>query len=316
MTCLKCQHGTAKRFGKVGKAKVQRYRCRECQATFLEPRNRPLGTHYTDLETAARVVSLMMEGASVRSISRLLDIHKGTVLALLTTIGKNCRSVFDAKVRGIHPRMVQADELWSFVHSKEKHRRSDDPAEWGDAYLWIALDSDSKAVLSYHLGKRGGEDAYEFIQDLSQRVEGRFQINTDGMDAYIWPIEEHFGLDVSYAQLVKVYERPKGNWPDWYRPSKVVSTFRRVISGNPDESEISTSHVERFNLSVRTHLRRYVRLGSGFSKKFENLKAAVDVFMAWYMFCRPHSSLRVTPGIEAGLTDHIWTVEELLTAAT
>ncbi len=149
MTCMKCQHGIAKRFGTYGSKRIQRYRCKSCKATFAEPRTKPLGGHYTDLDKAAQMVSLLTEGVGIRATSRLTGLHKTTILSLLLTMGENCRHLFDDRVRNLRPRFVQADELWTFVHTKEHRLLADSPREWGDAYIWVALDSETKLILSY-----------------------------------------------------------------------------------------------------------------------------------------------------------------------
>jgi transposase-like protein/IS1 family transposase len=315
MTCLKCKHHEAKRFGFYGRKRIQRYRCPGCNSTFSEPRQKPLGRHYTDAERAAKVVTLLLEGMSVRAASRITGAHQGTILSLLLTVGDNCRKLFDSRVRGIRPRFVQADELWTFVHTKEGHMLPGSPLEWGDQYIWMAIDSETKMVLSYLVAKREAISAHAFIRDLSQRVTGRFQLTTDGLRSYIPAVEEYFGADVDFAQLVKLYGTSDGEGPDWYQPSKVTATIPVVVSGDPDESRISTSHVERANLSVRTHLRRFTRLSLGFSKTVDHLTAAVNLYMAFFNFCRVHQTLRVTPAMQAGIADHIWTVQELLEAA-
>lgn len=219
MTCQKCEHGTAKRFG-FTKAKTARYRCRDCRATFTEPKQNPLGSHTTTLDDAVKVFTLMTEGMSIRAISRVTDIHKTTILSLLNTVGEKCARLFDAKVQNVKPRFVQADEIWTFVQKKQKRMTTkDNPAERGDQYVWIALDSETKAVLSYYIGKRDGFSAYEFIGDLNQRIaeRHRFQITTDGLEGYVPAIEEHFGADVDFAQLVKMYTTPTTSGPDWFR---------------------------------------------------------------------------------------------------
>ena len=200
---------------------------------------------------------------------------------------------------------------------KQKRLTLDDPEERGDQYVWIALDSETKAVLSYMVGKRDAVSAYEFIGDLHERIAEthRCQLTTDGLEGYIPAVEEHFGADVDFAQLVKQYAHPRTDGPDWFRPSSHgVAAIPTPIIGDPDFKRISTSHIERANLTVRMHLRRFTRLTNGFSKKLLNLKASVSLFMAWYNFCRVHQTLRVTPAMEAGITDHVWTLTELLTA--
>ncbi|MGB7280699.1 MAG: IS1 family transposase [Candidatus Acidiferrum sp.] len=315
MMCLRCKHHEAKRFGFYGRKRIQRYRCPGCNSTFSEPRTGPLGRHYTDPDTAARIVTLLLEGMSVRAVSRITGVHQGTILSLLLTVGDRCRSLFDKRVRGIRPQFVQADQLWTFVHTKERHLRPGSPDEWGDAYVWMAIDSDTKLVLSYLVAKREATAAYDFIRDLSERVTGRFQLTTDGLPSYVPAVEEYFGADVDFAQLVKLYGTSDGGGRDRYQPSKVTATLPVVISGDPDESRISTSHVERANLSVRTHLRRFTRLSLGFSKSLDHLKAAISLYMAFFNFARVHQALRVTPAVQTGLTDHIWTIQELLEAA-
>jgi len=315
MTCLRCKHYEAKRFGFYGRKRIQRYRCPGCKATFSEPRQKPLGAHYTETARAAQIITLLLEGMSVRAVSRITGAHQGTILSLLLTVGKKSRSLFDKRVRGIHPRFVQADELWTFVHTKEAHLYGDTPEDWGDCYVWMAIDSETKMVLSYYTGKRVAASADEFIRDLSERVVGRFQITTDGLRWYIPVIEERFGADVDFAQLLKLYGKSDTEGPEWYNPTQVKAIVPIPISGNPKLERISTSHVERANLSVRTHLRRFTRLSLGFSKTVEHLTAAVDLYMAFFNFCRVHQTLRVTPAMQAGIADHIWTVQELLEAA-
>ncbi len=314
MICLKCQHGTAVNAGTTH-AHSQRFRCNECGARFTEPRQSPLGGHTTPMDDAVKVFALLTEGMSVRAVARITGIHKGTILSLLLTVGDHCARLFDAKVQKMRPRYVQADEAWTFVQKKQKRLKLDDPMEFGDQYVWIGIDSETKAVLSYRVGKRDAVNAYEFIGDLSRRIVGRCQLTTDGLEGYVNAVDEHFGADVDFAQLVKNYAPARTDGPDWFRPShRVVSAIPTPISGDPDFARISTSHIERANLTVRMHLRRFTRLTNGFSKKLENLKAAVSVFMAWYNFCRVHQTLRVTPAMEAGLTDHVWSIRELLTA--
>jgi transposase-like protein/IS1 family transposase len=314
MTCLRCKHKVVKRFGFYGKRRVQRYRCHVCGATFSHSQAKPLGDHRIDMSKAVEVLKLMMEGVSIRAIDRLTGVSKSTILALLQTAGEQCRRVFDERIRDVRAHVVQADELWTFVHTKEDRMNHGDPAEWGDAYIWMAIEAKTKLVISYHVGKRGAVDAMDFVKDLSDRVHGRLQLTTDGLPAYLTAVEENFGADIDYAQLVKVYGKPKEAGPDWYGPPEVIETIPTPISGHPDPWLISTSYVERANLSVRTHLRRFVRLTNGHSKKLANLKACVAIFMSWFNLCRVHSTLRVTPAMESGLTDHVWTLEELLLA--
>lgn len=315
MTCIRCKHNTAYKFGTYGKRRVQRYRCHSCKATFADAPAKTLGSHYTDIDRAAKVLSLMLEGMSIRAISRITDMDKNTIMSLMVDAGEHCRRVFDRTVRGIRPQFVQADEIWSYVGCHQKRLSSKAPAEWGDAYTWFALDSDTKMVLSFHVGDRNTVNAFEFMRDLNGRTLGRFQLTTDSLRSYVGAVEEFYGADIDFAQITKIFSKSGGEGPEWYSNSgHVVAVVPKVQSGNPDFHHISTSHIERSNLSLRMHLRRFTRLTNAHSKKLANHKAAIALYMAWYNFCRTHSTIRVTPAMEAGLTDHAWTVQELLSA--
>ncbi len=184
----------------------------------------------------------------------------------------------------------------------------------GDSYTWVGLDAQSKLIISYLVAKRDGPSAFEFVRDLSKRVVGKPQITSDKYRPYVDAIEEYFGADVDFAQLIKVYGKPENAGPDWYGPPKVIETVPTAIMGNPDMEHVSTSFVERSNLNVRMHLRRFTRLTNAFSKKLSHLRAAVDLYSLWHNVCRVHQTLKVTPAMEAGLTDHVWKISELLTA--
>lgn len=317
MTCPKCSHQRTIKFGVYGKQQTQRFRCRDCGATFNAPINKPLDTHTVSMDRVVRVFQLLTEGMSIRATARVTDVDRNTILSLLETVGAKCQRLLDERVANLKPNFVQADEAWTFVQKKQKRLKRDDPAEFGDQYVWLALDSESKLIISQHVGKRDGANAYELARDLSSRIaeHHRFQLTTDGLEGYVAAVEEHFGTDIDFAQLVKLYAAPRTDGPDWFRPSARVTTMIPTpIQGDPKPERISTSHIERVNLTVRMQMRRFTRLTNGFSKKLDNLKAAVAVFVAFYNFCRVHQSLRVTPAMQAGLTDHVWTLVELLTA--
>jgi IS1 family transposase len=236
-----------------------------------------------------------------------------TVLSLLETAGANCRRTWNSYVVGIRTQFVQADEIYCYVGAHQRHLRPDASPTWGDTYTWIALDSITKMVLAYHVGKRDAASANVFMRELSGRVTGRFQLTTDGFKPYVNAVEEHFGSEIDFAQLVKLYGSPDITGPDWYgATSEVIGTVPSVRSGHPDPRYISTSHIERANLTLRMQLRRFARRTNAHSRKIENLRFAVHIFMAWYCMCRVHQTLRMTPAMEAGLTDHIWTMEELI----
>ena len=306
MTCKRCNH-TARKFGRYGKRHTQRYRCTLCKATFSEPEPK-LGTHYTDPETAANALAMMLEGMSVRAISRLTGLHKGTILSLMNTAAKRAATVLDSTLRNVHVRYVQADEIWTFVGKKDKRVRVDDPDEFGDQWVFIAIDADTKLIASHVVGKRCAETTYSFLEDLRGRIaDARFQLTTDGFHFYERGVEDVFAGQTDFAQLVKLF----GDYGQFdtadarYSPPRILGVISKIRDGRPDPRHISTSFVERSNLSLRMHLRRFTRLTNAFSKKLDNLKAAVDLYIAWYNFCRVHQTLRVTPAIEAGLTDHV-----------
>src|SRR5271165_3473688 len=308
MTCKRCHH-VVRKFGTYGKRKLQRYRCIACKITFSEPAPK-LGRHYTDPETAAKVLSLMLEGMSVRAIERFTELHRDTILSLMNTAAVKARAVLDSRVQHIAPRYVQVDEMWGYVHTREPNLNEGDPDEWGSTMVWLALDSETKLLISHHIGTRNGVNAHAFVCDLRKRTDGRYQVTSDQYNGYVGAIREHFGQNVDFGQLRKIYGRLQTE--TWYGGGQVVGAVPHVKIGSPDFSRISTSHVERTNLNVRMHLRRFTRLTNAFSKKLDNLKAAVTLYVAFYNFCRVHQTVKATPAMAAGLTDHVWTLGELL----
>jgi len=312
--CPFCKSESYKVHQRNGHACNTIYRCLGCNRCFSGRRFSPYAGLKLRPEKVVRVLHSLCEGCSVRATERLADVHRDTILRMLVMAGERCQAVLSRYVRNLRPRYVQADELWTFVHTKEKRLHHDDPVEWGDTYIWLAMDSETKLMISHLVGKRDAVSAMEFIGDFSRRLKPmwRCQFTSDGFKPYIGAIEEHFGTDIDFAQLIKVYGKPDNSGPDWYGPPKVIEAVPTQVSGNPDEAHISTSHIERANLSVRTHLRRFTRLALGFSKSLRNLKAAVAMYAGWYNMCRVHLTLRVTPAMEAGLTDHVWSIEELL----
>jgi len=312
VTCQKCQHQDCKKFGYFGKRRIQRWRCQSCKATFSEPVER-LDSHYTDIDTAARALELMMEGMSVRAISRLTGLHVSTILDLMVSAGNKCQRVLDVLVTNITPNLVQADEMHSFVGAHEKRLRSDSPKEWGSVWTWLALDSETKLIISHHIGERNADSAWDFMRDLRARTEGVFQLSTDGLRAYVDAVDAHFNIGIHFAQLIKLYSTPDITGPDWMSAvSHVTRTITSVRCGRPDKRFVSASHVERLNLSVRTHLRRYVRRTNCHSRKLANHKACFALWVAWYNFVRVNSAVRCTPAMAAGIVGSIWTMRDLL----
>lgn len=269
------------------------------------------------LETRVKILSMLTEGVSMRSISRLCDVSINTVAKLLEQAGEACLALHDEKVRGVQAKRVQCDEIWSFVYAKNKNvKGAKTPADHaGDVWTWTAIDADSKLMISYFVGDRSGESARVLAYDLASRVTDRLQITTDGWGAYLRAIEGAFGADVDYAQLEKIYgaDALGGKSPERkYSPAECVGARKTVINGEPDKKHINTSYVERSNLSLRMQNRRFTRLTNAFSKKFQSHVHALGLYFAFYNFCRIHKSLRVTPAMEAGIADRVWTMEDIV----
>jgi IS1 family transposase/transposase-like protein len=314
MTCTRCQHQSCKRFGYSGKRRIQRWRCQSCSATFCEAVPK-LGTHHTDPTKASQALSMMLEGMSVRAISRLTGMHKNTILAFMLTAAERAETVLNS-IRNVHPRYLQCDELWCYVGKKAKRVRKGDSPELGDQWIFIALDAETKLIPHFEVGKRTKETTLQFLNGLKWKLsEDRFQITTDGYHFYR-SIQSVFAGQADFAQLVKLF----GDYGQYegegrYSPPGIVEVISKVIDGRPDPKHISTSYVERSNLTLRMHLRRFTRLTNAYSKKLKNLRAAVTLYFAWYNFCRVSQAHRVTPAMEARLTDHVWSLAELLGAA-
>ncbi len=228
-------------------------------------------------------------------------------------MGNACAAHHNAVVRGVQTRRVQCDEVWSFCYAKEKNVPTEKQGTGaGSVWTWTAIDADSKLILSYLCGGRDAHWARKFMEDLASRVTTRIQITTDGHRAYAEAVEGAFGMEVDYAMLIKLYSAPADNPDSRYSPAQCIGIRTGVLSGNPDTQHISTSYVERQNLNLRMGVRRFTRLTNAFSKKFENHCHMVAIYHAYYNFCRVHQTLRVTPAMEAGLADHVWTVLELV----
>lgn len=261
------------------------------------------------------VISALVEGNSIRATERMTSVHRDTIMRLVGRVGAGCEVIMDQTMRNLDCKTAQLDEIWCYVGKKQRHVTSADVAsQVGDFWTYIALDPDTKLVPSYLVGKRTAANTRAFVADLASRVANRVQISTDGLEQYVNATEEAFGSNVDYAQIVKSYEaEPIGSGR--YSPPKVVSTSRKVIQGNPVYSKIGTSHVERQNLTVRMQMRRFTRLTNGFSKTVAGLQSAVALHFAHYNFCRRHSSIRVTPAMEAGIVNDMWSINELIRIA-
>lgn len=269
--------------------------------------------HRLSTPSRTAIISALVEGASISSIVRMTGVSKVTILKLLKDLGCACAEYHNAALRNLKVRRVQCDEIWSFVYAKQKNVTEEQMAKGaGDCWTWTAIDADTKLIISYCLGNRGIGTAQFFINDLASRISNRFQLTTDGHRVYVDAVEEAFGADIDYSMLVKIYGMPSSLDESRYSPATCIGCRTATISGNPDPAHVSTSFVERQNLTMRMGMRRFTRLTNGFSKRVENHGHAVALHFMHYNFCRVHKTLRVTPAMEAGLTDHVWTLEELI----
>jgi len=259
----------------------------------------------------AKIIAALVEGNSLRSTSRLCNVAFNTVLKLVPEIGFACADYHDANVRNVRARRIQCDEIWQFVGAKHKNATPEQKMQgWGDVWTWTAIDADTKLCISYMVGGRDSGWAFDFMQDVAQRVRGRVQLTTDGHKPYLEAVENAFGMDVDFATLQKIYgasDEPEKR----YSPAKCIGAEMKVVMGDPDPEHISTSYVERQNLTMRMNMRRFTRLTNGFSKKAENHAHAVALHFMHYNFCRVHKTLGSTPAMKAGLADHVWSLEEL-----
>ncbi|MGO8868603.1 MAG: IS1 family transposase [Alphaproteobacteria bacterium] len=260
-----------------------------------------------------QIFSMLCEGSSMRSISRVVDVSLNTVDKLLRDAGEACAAFHDEHVRGVKASKVQCDEIWSFAYCKQKNVATAKaaPEIAGDIWTWTGLDSDSKLIVSWLVSDRSSMAAITLMDDLRSRLDGRVQLTTDGHSAYLEAVEGAFGGDVDYAMLVKLYgESPEAE--KRYSPAQCIGARKTAIEGNPDPDHISTSYVERHNLSMRTFMRRFTRLALGFSKKFENHCHMVALYTIWYNFVKMHKTLKMTPALAADVTDRLWSVEDIV----
>jgi IS1 family transposase len=265
-------------------------------------------------EKRTQIVSALVEGNSIRATCRMTDTAKGTVLKLLVDLGAACESYQRTVLVDLPCKRIQCDEIWTFVGAKsanvplEKRER----AGLGSIWTWTALDADSKLMVSWFVGGRDAGFAHAFMHDVASRLANRVQLTTDGHKAYLTAVQEAFGEEVDFAQLVKLYGPAPDDEARRYSPPGFVGTEKFVIKGAPDMDHVSTSYVERQNLTMRMSMRRFTRLTNGFSKKVENLEAAVALHFMHYNFCRIHQTLRITPAMAAGISDHVWELSEII----
>jgi len=260
-----------------------------------------------------QIIAALVEGNSIRATCRMTGAAKGTVLKLVVDLGKACAAYQDRTLRNLTCKKVQCDEIWSFCYAKEKNvpEEMKGTLGFGDVWTWTAIDADTKLIASYLVGDRTAIYARKFIDDLASRLAHRVQLTTDGHRAYLTAVEQSFGNDVDYAMLDKIYNAPPTDRTTRYSPAECCGTRKMTIKGNPDMAQVSTSFVERQNLTMRMSMRRMTRLTNAFSKKIENQAHAVALHFMHYNFARVHQALRVTPAMQAGIADHVWSLEEI-----
>jgi transposase-like protein/IS1 family transposase len=318
MNCPKCD-SLSKKDGRDRKGD-QRFKCTACGKRFSLPKDKLLGAMILNEEKALLCLKLLVEGNSVRSTERITGVHRDTVLSLLETVGEKCLWIQESLVRNVKVKFVQADEIWSFIgmKDKQKHAKQIESEKVGSAYTFTAIDSDTKLIVAWHLGRRTEVDALTFCEKIYNAIEGgtnQFQMSTDAFRGYDYTVNEVLGTKAHYGQVVKLYKAPN---PDEVRYSAAdcIGCKKRTVFGNPIKDKISTSHVERQNLTMRMSMRRFTRLTNGFSKKWENLNYMLAIYFAYYNFCRSHRTLNdATPAMAAGLTKTIWSLKDLLTTS-
>jgi transposase-like protein/IS1 family transposase len=310
MTCRECDVD-CQRFGKHRNG-LRRFRCPLCKKTYTEAHKPALEGSYIAQERIVLALKLMIEGNSLRSTQRICELDINTLMKILTKAGEKCEKIMGRLIVNVPCRDVECDEIWGFVGKKQKRVKPEDDSDLGDQYAFVAIERHSKLVLNFALGKRDQATTDIFIEGLRHATAHQdCQITTDGFSPYRSAITTTLHDRCDFAQLIKVYRAPQDGEAR-YSPAEVSSVEVVPVMGNPDPERICTSIVERQNLTIRMQMRRLTRLTNGFSKKWENLWAAYCLHFAYYNFCRIHKSLRVTPAMEAGITDHVWEIAELL----
>lgn len=272
-----------------------------------------LNMNRLSVQERAAILGMLVEGNSLRSCARMADVSLNTITKLLVDVGTACEQFHNEHVRNVRVRRLQCDEIWSFVGSKERHTTLEKKMQGcGDAWTWIGLDSESKLCVSFLVGGRDAGWAKLFMEDCASRIVGRVQVTTDGHKAYLEAVEGAFGMDCDYAMLKKIYGLPDEESARRYSPARCIGCETKVVSGNPDPEYINTSHVERFNLSMRMGNRRFTRLTNAFSKKFRNHELMIAIHTVHYNYVRLHKSLRATPAMVADLSKTLWSLEDMI----
>lgn len=267
-----------------------------------------------DKKRKAQVISALVEGNSIRATVRMTGVAKNTIVKLLEDVGMACAEYQDGAFQNLNVKRIQCDEIWSFVGAKAKNATQEqkEALNWGDVWTWVAMDADTKLVPCWLVGPRTADAAHEFITDLSSRLASRVQLTTDGHKPYLTAVESAFGSEIDYAMLVKVYGKTSKKEETRYSPAECIGCEKHWVAGNPNPKHISTSYIERQNLTMRMSMRRFTRLTNGFSKKIENHAHAIALHYMYYNFVRIHKSLRCTPAMAAGVTNRLWEISDIV----
>jgi transposase-like protein/IS1 family transposase len=315
MVCHNCKI-KAKKSGmfRSGVNMIQRYRCKQCKRTFSEEQNRPLGDMRIPMAKAVMALQLLLEGCAVASVERVTGLHKRTILDLMVLAGERCERLMEKLIKDVPVRDVAIDEVWQFVgcHDRVLQRRGIMDETKGSKWAYVAIERNSKVVLSWHLGERNEQDTIIFCEKLSYATSGKYQVSADGWPCYPFALSLTLGDRISFAQQVKTYA-DSDHFDTRYSPRKVTKIRQKAIFGRPDMDRVSTSHVERFNLELRMMVRRLTRLTLSYSKKLSNHRSMLALAIAFHNFCRYHQTLRATPCMAQGITKTIWSIEDLLT---
>ena len=308
-----CQHETTHKHGRTA-ANLQRYKCADCGKTFTEDRPKPIGNMRINLDRACTALNLLLEGLSIRSTERIVGIHRDSICDLILVVGENLDRFHHKAVVDVPVTDVQVDEIWDFVGKKSKRVQKGETGV-GDAWTYTAIERETKILLSYHCGNRNAMDTDRFLTKLRHAVDDtqRYQITSDGFQAYQYGVPFALGSNIDFGQLIKKYAASQTETR--YSPATIIASEKVPRFGSPAEDRICTSHVERMNLTIRMSLRRFTRLTNAFSKSLEHHTAMQSIFFSWYNWCRKHSTIGTTPAMASGLTDKQMTIRQLLEAA-
>ncbi|MCA9230788.1 MAG: IS1 family transposase [Planctomycetales bacterium] len=312
MICA-CTHETRKKHGK-DRSGNQRFRCKDCGTTFVESEPKPLGNMRISMREATTALGMLLEGMSIRACERLTGLHRDTICDLILTVGANCQRFLDTQIRNVEVKDVQVDEIWSFVGCKERtatYRGYN--YDSGDSWTVAAIERNTKLVIAHQVGQRDTTTVCTLLQKLADYTVGRFQLSSDGLAAYRLNVPFMLRDRTDFGVIIKQYSSAQKTTR--YSPAKIIGTKKHARFGNPEEDRISTSHVERMNLTIRMHLRRFTRLTNAHSKSLKHHAAMQALFFAWYNWCRKHETIKQTPAMASGLAEKVWTMRYLLEKA-